>query len=662
MWKDSITHFFFLSCFEETHMIVDTTLDDINHMKDKQRDMLMTDTLVFPLYLPLTFHDSWTRHDHFIKTLSDTVIEFLTRFGSSYSDILEKTMKNIDMTLYIWFLDTTTHTPCFNVKSSFPLCDARLTQTASLTVSKDILLQWFRFSLNTLDENTLSVSWLDRITQPLECVGEAIFYDVGIPVVYDIYPSWIRRDCEHITRLLCEGRDVMMNSMSPHTERVTDMKHVLNWIHRVCTVSPECLPRVLDIVRQTVDPHGVCVCDRQEQSESRHPEQHVPTVHDVDTLLLNNTFPRLSSKDNERERMIHTQHSCGHMRLREDHRVVTSTDLTKDIEQSLTTFMGYKPSSCSFTIDPVGGKVLGIQRLVNYSIIHETGAYVYPEGRVLTENVCLSGIEPCTYRPHCWTSIIPLSLRKGIVPHFTDKHIRGLEDMRVFSHSEYPDTLFALATSFEYSFTGSHPTQVFCVIDKTTMIIQNIIVLEHDRHTCQKNWLPFVDPDDHEIYIIYGWSPYTLLHIPMDHEKKHPVLADDLLIPAIRPRVVYEQWIPHINTEGFRGSASPVYFERRQEWQCIIHEVYTTPDRPTRKYRHRVVTLDKTLRHIKHVTEPFVFENEQIEYCLGFLLNQGLVMIHYSLWDNSSHLLTFQVDDWCDMIDTRSAAYHGIHV
>ena len=252
----------------------------------------------------------------------------------------------------------------------------------------------------------------------------------------------------------------------------------------------------------------------------------------------------------------------------------------------------YHPSSVSSFGD------IQMVRFVNYSIT-DTGSYDMKEGnyspnhKVRTQNAI-------------WT-------QDGEVIHMNDStvtlprrehHILGLEDVRIYSNSK--QQLRFVATAGEFSekiriLTGE--------IDPVEGAYRNTVVVKSPFNTdCEKNWIPVNDTDD----ILYSWSPLRVGHLEGDELK-------------IDKEIATPWFFQHL-----RGSAVPILV--KNELWCLVHYVkYSMP----RKYFHCIVVLDPQTYAPKHISLPFVFRNDGIEYCLSMTQQKNEIEFIFSSWDDN---------------------------
>lgn len=199
-----------------------------------------------------------------------------------------------------------------------------------------------------------------------------------------------------------------------------------------------------------------------------------------------------------------------------------------------------------------------------------------------------------------------------------DKHIRGLEDVRVF---EKKDGLWFTATTLEYSdairilYGRYHPKGFY----------SECRILESPTgQPCEKNWLGIPNTND----MIYRWSPLQIGTV----ENTKLVIHTTHTMPAFFDRM--------------RGSASPVWIGN--ELWVMTHVVeYSAP----RKYYHLFVVLDSSTYKPKRISLPFVFEEATVEYVLGMITNEnGIECVYSSMDDNPARItIPFNRLHWVDL-------------
>jgi hypothetical protein len=80
----------------------------------------------------------------------------------------------------------------------------------------------------------------------------------------------------------------------------------------------------------------------------------------------------------------------------------------------------------------------------------------------------------------------------------------------------------------------------------------------------------------------------------------------------------------------------------------VTHFVeYATP----RRYYHMVLVFDDAMTKLRRISPSFNFENQNIEYCLGLVVEQDRLLFSYSTWDETSKIAvsnrsSFPLVDW----------------
>jgi glycosyltransferase involved in cell wall biosynthesis len=245
-------------------------------------------------------------------------------------------------------------------------------------------------------------------------------------------------------------------------------------------------------------------------------------------------------------------------------------------------------------------------RFVNYIIDQRDGSYTMKEGtystshNVRTKTVLVNGELAGVLDD----STIGLPKR--------DTHIRGLEDLRIYT--DKAGDLRFLASSWEYS---EKIRQIAGRIDPLTLQVRDGRVLESPQNAeCEKNWIPIPDTDS----IIYRWSPLEIGHLE----------GSRLVIDSTQTTPWFFQHL--------RGSAAPV--KLANDLLCLVHFVeYTQP----RKYYHCVVTLDATTFKPLRISLPFVFAAPGIEYCIGVSRAGTSLDCTFSSWDDNPRSTTIPI-------------------
>ena len=199
-----------------------------------------------------------------------------------------------------------------------------------------------------------------------------------------------------------------------------------------------------------------------------------------------------------------------------------------------------------------------------------------------------------------------------------DKHIKGLEDVRIFLDGTGQTRFFG--TTMEYSYDGKI-RQVCGNYNSSTGELTDLEqMIPHIGSDCEKNWIPYGEGSKK---IIYSWHPFTIGHIGEDRKF------------AVDSTQQTPKLLSHM-----RGSSTLV--QDGDYYYGITHSViYNTP----RKYYHMVVKIDAKTNRLVGYTDPFYFINNAIEYCLGFLKQGTKYIAIVSQNDCTPIMATFQDSD-----------------
>ena len=245
-------------------------------------------------------------------------------------------------------------------------------------------------------------------------------------------------------------------------------------------------------------------------------------------------------------------------------------------------------------------------RFVNYLINHADGSYIMKEGKydtkhhVRTQNVVVINDIP----KQMDDASVSLARR--------DTHIKGLEDVRIYRNSV--GKLSFVATSLEYN---EKIRIVRGLYHEETATYSDCVVMNSPQNQdCEKNWIPINGTDN----IIYRWSPLEIGVFSENNLTIHTTYKTP--------------WI----FNHFRGSAVPV--KVNDELWALVHFVeYGAP----RKYFHCFVALDPKSYKPKRVSNPFVFRQKTIEYCLGVVIRGNIARCFVSTMDDSPVVVAFEI-------------------
>ena len=270
---------------------------------------------------------------------------------------------------------------------------------------------------------------------------------------------------------------------------------------------------------------------------------------------------------------------------------------------------GYNSSTPSI-VKWLGDTYLLNQRLVNYKIVNKKDYVVKDgDGKIRTKNR--------------WV-ILDKNFERLDSGMFNDtddnehKRIYGIEDVR----------LIMVGGNIYYSGTVQDPFTHRLLISineyshKESAITKRL-TFHPKNNNCEKNWVMY--DYNGKIKIVYQWYPLTIGHI----EGNHFVAEDVIETPEI---------FRHI-----RGSTNGVLIDNTV---CFIVHMISL-DNDVRHYYHCFVVMDKDKKRFIDISLPFTFSiDNNIEYCLGLLVEGDDIIMTYSLNDSCSKIIKIPLSDF----------------
>jgi len=181
-----------------------------------------------------------------------------------------------------------------------------------------------------------------------------------------------------------------------------------------------------------------------------------------------------------------------------------------------------------------------------------------------------------------------------VSPYRSTGKIQGIEDVRVYSHS---------TRGLIFLGTVVYENRIVQVIGKFPSLEVATEFYSPFGNCVEKNWVFFDDE-----HIVYSVSPFTLLNYEGDVV-----------------RVVENEY-----EKNFRGSTNYVRYDNA--YYAVIHRVSGS-----RKYDHAIIRVSENFAI--EISEMFSFENQPIEYCLGFCKDGDDAIFIYSTWDRTTKVL-----------------------
>jgi glycosyltransferase involved in cell wall biosynthesis len=260
-------------------------------------------------------------------------------------------------------------------------------------------------------------------------------------------------------------------------------------------------------------------------------------------------------------------------------------------------------------------------RMVNYHI-GDMGQYdLHSADKVVkTRNVLLT----CNADATEVLSEILLETPPAPFPHVMS---HGLEDIRMVY---WQGAQWMTCVSWEHHPNIKGPQIVLGKIDVIAgKIIHIFPLVSPNGNTCEKNWLPFVDPDTpNSLLLLYDSGPTTILEITPDMIETATTAASLNQVPYVKPTIrCINKPYKNMNFMEFRGSCSPLLCsaEQNKYWLYLIHEVLNPQSGQKRQYAHRFVRMDAKF-NITGISYPFSFGKLDIEYATGM----ALLPMHHS--------------------------------
>jgi tetratricopeptide (TPR) repeat protein len=219
-----------------------------------------------------------------------------------------------------------------------------------------------------------------------------------------------------------------------------------------------------------------------------------------------------------------------------------------------------------------------------------------------------------------------------------DGHYIGVEDMRLFEQS-YDATVSTILYSGNRGMKdGTMTVEIgrLHLDNGTTSEIRYPKIAEQGRLEKNWVWLPTIETIPACNKMIYGWNPLTIGTIETVEEKT------DFSSSSIS--MVEEKTYFHVSnvipTPGIftnaRGSTNGIVVN--DDIWFVVHLV-NYEDR--RHYYHILVCLDKNTHLVTKHTKPFTFDNNKVEYTLGFVYDNqtDTFLIGYSVMDCETKMM-----------------------
>jgi len=296
-----------------------------------------------------------------------------------------------------------------------------------------------------------------------------------------------------------------------------------------------------------------------------------------------------------------------------------SSALEKEINGNNYSFVGSNPSI--IPLDKGSGCYLINLRFVRYSI-SPNGTYPWIDCYATLNKRIIVKIPPDKFEIQVLSEQL---LEENGIHQFNGCSYYGVEDIKLFDTGE--KVLFTGTYINEHIYTvwGYYPlTGRECnpLTGETELIHRKLDYPGCGNQKCEKNWV-FVPGQGTNLVMIYSWHPLVIGTIEQTEDNS-----------------IFKE-IKRIDTSPFfrdaRGSTNGYLFN--DEIWFIVHFIHKLDNRP-RDYFHAFVILDMVTLNVKSYSAPFKFNQcgNEIEYCLGLVVEHDNILVTHSVWDRESYI------------------------
>ncbi len=271
----------------------------------------------------------------------------------------------------------------------------------------------------------------------------------------------------------------------------------------------------------------------------------------------------------------------------------------------------YRSTSSSLIQDPASNGYIMNIRYVNY-YIEDNHQYTLNNGiRTLNKYVKLNrNLEIIS------ENILQYYNKDEITEPINGQYFyKGMEDLKLYS---FNNEIYFIGTSI----TKNNKIMMATGKYNDKLIESKNLSCLFNSQECEKNWV-YTNYQGSQS-IIYKWSPLTITKETDDRI--------DLIIEKQTPNIFHYA----------RGSTCECAFQN-EKW-FVVHYV---SHEDKRFYYHMIVVLDNDHNVLRH-TSLFTFEEKEIEYCLGLVVEEDRVLITNSNWDRTTTINVYNkkyIDD-----------------
>lgn len=282
--------------------------------------------------------------------------------------------------------------------------------------------------------------------------------------------------------------------------------------------------------------------------------------------------------------------------------------------QSIQQDPDFVPSSAGLIVCPENPRwyIINIRK-VNYRIM-PNGSYITLKGGNVS--TVYNGISKNEFYFADRETMLPVSPSRPVkedIPNEREEEVAivGVEDVRLVPNSNGDAVLF-YGTTKSYSYSDAiRIIQGEYDVARGMFCNTRIIRPPYEENPCEKNWAWCGDGR-----FIYRWHPIEIGSIATNNRL---VIEERITSPAY--------------FREFRGSSPGVVWKGFHFF--TVHAVVHGDN--GRKYTHSVVVLDLLRKKkVMAVSQPFCFEDVQIEYNIGMDIYKGHMLFLYSTMDRTS--------------------------
>lgn len=287
---------------------------------------------------------------------------------------------------------------------------------------------------------------------------------------------------------------------------------------------------------------------------------------------------------------------------------------------------GYTPSSASNVY--YKGQYFLNTRYVNY-LYYPDGSYMFPDGtNVIRSKNILSELflEENSSGENILVPDNYIEMNESITLPESNFYARNIEDIRLYVIN---DTIKFIGTTVGYHTTGGNRMIIGKYDINACEYFDGYIVEPPTNTWCEKNWIPLINKEGDE-HFIYRWEPLEIGKVVYDTETN----IHQLQIVTTFHETKY---VPFFHK--MRGSTPFI-----STANGLVGVVHFSEDTKPRHYFHMLVLLDKNNFQPLKYSEPFVFEQVAIEFCIGFDIRNDKYCFWISRFDSSPLLVYIDID------------------